>query len=491
MFEYVTRFPYGKRRDRQAPISNCAMARMISSGTATWRYACALMFVALLLNLHTLEVRSIVHDEAGSILNARRTMTSLVPVLTGRDPNMGLYYLLLHFWVAICGDSERAARSLSVIFAALAVPTLYLLGEKLFGRTAGLLASILLALNALIVKYAQITRSYALLVFLVTLASYFFVLELEQPSKRTRIKYLLASTFAMYAHYFAAYVLLAHALILVGVRRRAAFTREWLGLAGMILLLCAPGVIFAYRGISAIPGWIDPLSLKQVGGVLIELAGGSPIFLVLLLVSGACATLFAFRERRSWQYAFVLAWLMVPLVVNFAVSLVQPMFLSYYLIICVPALVLFGAAGIARIARPAVAGALVVLFVAIAAIRLVNYYRQTTVENWRDATRYVLDAASPDDGIVFYPDHPRKPFDYYVLPAKIPGPVNLQWQPLNYKQRIWLLIRKSDAAARNSTIEQFQSRLREHYRLLDKLGFYGVGIELYVRSGSNASIARQ
>ena len=150
------------------------MSQMVTIPTA-WREACALMLLALVLNLYTLGSRSIVHDESGSILKARETVASLVPVLTGGDPNMGLYYVLLHFWVRIWSDSEAGARSLSALFAALAVPTLYFLGKKLFGRSAGLLAAVLLALNAFILRHAQLARSYALLVFLVTLSSYFFV----------------------------------------------------------------------------------------------------------------------------------------------------------------------------------------------------------------------------------------------------------------------------------------------------------------------------
>src|SRR5215813_22481 len=209
----------------------------VPGGPASWRDAYVLMLLALVLNFQTLESRSIVLDEAASILYARRTISSLLLMLTGDDPNMGLYYVLLHFWVRIAGDSEAAVRSLSAVFAALAVPTLYFLGEGLFGRTAGLLSGLMLALNAFLIKYAQLARSYALRVFLATLSSYFFIVELEQPSKRARVGYLLASSLAIYAHYFAPYVLLAHAVTLVTVRRRAAFTRKWLGLATMIFLL--------------------------------------------------------------------------------------------------------------------------------------------------------------------------------------------------------------------------------------------------------------
>jgi mannosyltransferase len=73
-------------------------------------------------------------------------------VLTRYDPNMGLYYLLLNFWERIFGESEFAVRSLSALFGALSVSALYLLGARLYGPTVGLVAGLLLALDAFIVE---------------------------------------------------------------------------------------------------------------------------------------------------------------------------------------------------------------------------------------------------------------------------------------------------------------------------------------------------
>lgn len=455
--------------------------RLLACAPAAWRTVCALTLLGLLLNLVHLGTKSIVLDESTSVVYARLSLTSLLPVLTGGDPNMGLYYVLLNFRVRIFGESEAGVRSLSALFAALAVPMVYLLGARLFGRTAGLVAGLLLALDAFIVRYAQTARAYALLALLVTLSSYFFVVELERPSKRSRIGYVLASTLAVYAHYFAAYVLVAHLATVVVIRRRAALTREWLGVAAAILLLCFPEVIFAYRGGAVLISWIERPSLNDIGAVFVDFAGGSQLLLLALLAGGCYATVSTVREHRSWPHGFVAAWLLVPVVLNFAVSFVQPMFLSYYLIICVPALFLFGATAIARVRPPAVAGALVALLVWLSVTHLVTYYGRDSFENWRDATRYVLAAARPGDGIVFYPEYARKPFDYYARQAGGAGPANLKGQPLAGKQRVWLLIRESDAAAGRSEVQQLQSSLTERYSLADRLGFRRVGVELYVR----------
>src|SRR5208282_1957642 len=82
------------------------------------------------------------------------------------------------------------------------------------------------------------------------LSSYFLAVELEQPSRRGRIGYVLTSSLAVYAHYLAALVLLVHFGTVVAMKRRAAFKREWLGVAMAILLLCSPGVIVAYPAVA-------------------------------------------------------------------------------------------------------------------------------------------------------------------------------------------------------------------------------------------------
>ena len=45
-----------------------------------------------------------------------------IPALLRQDGSPPLYYLLLHAWIGMFGDGEAATRSLSLLFAALAVP---------------------------------------------------------------------------------------------------------------------------------------------------------------------------------------------------------------------------------------------------------------------------------------------------------------------------------------------------------------------------------
>ena len=115
----------------------------------------ALTGLAAVLTLHGLGPKSIDFDEAVSVAHARLGPTGLWSVLSGGDPNTGLYYALLDGWMRIFGDGEVAVRSLGAIAAVLAVPVVALLGIRLFGRRAGLAAGLVLALNAFFIQYAQ------------------------------------------------------------------------------------------------------------------------------------------------------------------------------------------------------------------------------------------------------------------------------------------------------------------------------------------------
>lgn len=448
------------------------------------RAAGALLLLALLVNVVHLGSKSMVLDECASAAYARADRIELIHVLVRSDPNMSLYYVLLNFWVRVFGDSEAALRVPSALFGALTVPAFYLLGRRLFGATAGLVAGLLLALNPFMVRYAQTARSYSLLALLITLSSIFFVREIEQPSRSNRIGYVITSGLAFYAHYFAAYVLAAHMLTILAVKRRSALTRTWLGVAAAILLACAPEALIVYHsgGVREHLGWVPPASVSDVGLILFDFAGRRRLLLVLPLAGGCYALALAWRERRAWPVELVALWLLVPMALSFWASLVQPMFITRYLIICVPALILLGVAGIARLRPPIVAAAVAALLVWSSATGLAAYYAGETPENWRDATRHVLASTVDGDGAVFVPNWAYSPFAYYARQSGVAGPVNLDAQPALKTQRIWLVIREADVKIKLAQPLSVQASLRERgFQLVEQRAFAGVEVDLYVR----------
>src|ERR1700730_16345292 len=109
--------------------------------------------LAAVLRLDALTGKSFWFDEGISVDVARLPWLQFLRMMWFGEANMALYYLLLRFWLTM-GSSEGFVRGLSVLFSVATVPPIFFLGARLFGRRVGLLAALLLAINAYHIHYA-------------------------------------------------------------------------------------------------------------------------------------------------------------------------------------------------------------------------------------------------------------------------------------------------------------------------------------------------
>ena len=110
-------------------------------------------------------------DEAFSVWMSWQPVGKLLGWLVRIDQHPPLYYLLLHFWMAL-GDDEATVRALSALFGTLTVPVMYLVGRRLADKRVGLLAALILAVSPFHVRFAQEARMYTLLALNASLALY-------------------------------------------------------------------------------------------------------------------------------------------------------------------------------------------------------------------------------------------------------------------------------------------------------------------------------
>ena len=182
----------------------------------TWGLPSLLLVIALGFNLYRLGVPSIWFDEAFSVELARQPFPLLWHIIFGLEPNMELYYLFLHFWLAFTAlfglhDTEFVVRLPSAIFAALSTVVLFLLGRRFLGVTAGLIGASLYLLNDLQLLYAQQTRSYSLQLLLICIVWYALLAAMTTETRQRRwwICFAVATTLAVYAHLFSLLILLS------------------------------------------------------------------------------------------------------------------------------------------------------------------------------------------------------------------------------------------------------------------------------------------
>ncbi len=382
-----------------------------------------IVLLGAVLRLAHLGAKSIWEDEGVSIAIARLPAYQFLRILWRREANMALYYGLLRLWLP-WGGSEAYIRSLSVIFALLTLVLVYWLGKRLYSAWTGVIAAFLLAINAFHVRYSQEARSYSLVVFLVTLSTCFLVAAVEDSSPRNWKGYLATASLAVYAQFFAILVVGAHATALwfspAGKEAQNNF-RHSLRHIGLYTLPI--WVFIATTGAGPLR-WIRRPGLSDLYRFLLALTGngGNPLLLLVL----ACCALLLWpavgewrRNRRSlaaWRYVLVLAWAVVPTLATLAGSQLLPAFQSRYLIISLPAVVLAAAAGIAQLRRGWMIAGLTALMAWFSLAGVRSYYRadfDLAREDWRDATRYILDRSQPGDALIFSESESRMPFEYY------------------------------------------------------------------------------
>src|SRR3954447_1785926 len=169
-------------------------------------------------------------DEGVTVALLKLGFGDLFTALRHSESTPPLYYYLAWLWAKVFGLNEAGLRSLSALAGTLTVPVAYVAGASLVTRRAGLVVAALAAFNPLLVWYSQESRSYALLVLLVTASFAFFA--------QDRVGWWAAASVAALAtHYFAAFVVLPEAVWLAWeLRRRALWPLAAVAAAGAALL---------------------------------------------------------------------------------------------------------------------------------------------------------------------------------------------------------------------------------------------------------------
>jgi hypothetical protein len=114
-------------------------------------------------------------DETFSVWMAGHSVGDMLQWIAKIDQNPPLYYLLLHYWMVINGDTPYYVRLLSVLFGTGTIPIIYLIGKRISGAAMGLAAAALMASSLFHIYYAQEVRMYTLLTFNAAVAIYALV----------------------------------------------------------------------------------------------------------------------------------------------------------------------------------------------------------------------------------------------------------------------------------------------------------------------------
>jgi mannosyltransferase len=410
------------------------------------------MLATAAIGWHGIGVPELWRDELASWQAASRTVPQLVGMLHHVDAVLGAYYLLLHYWMALFGDSATAMRAPSLIAMTGAAGVVALTARRLGGPAAGLAAGLVFAVIPSVSRYGQEARPYAFVTFFAALATLLLLRAMERPSGRRWALYALAIAATGLSNVLGLCLLAGHAgCAAIGTWRPApgSVGRRWEVALGFVLA-AAVGValdlpvIIAGRSQAAeqIGGLARPAITALTGqdgslGVWPELFCSTAVAVAVLVLAAL-----SLRGPGGRASAYSLLTALVPILVLWSASQgPNSYWYARYLLFTVPAWAVAAGLGISGIGGLAITGpgtggtgeagrrppgraarglAVAVIVALIAALGLPDQHaiRRGEAHNWwsypnpvgdipvnyRGAANLIADQERPGDGIVFQRD---------------------------------------------------------------------------------------
>ena len=362
----------------------------------------------LTLTLTRLTTASIWFDEAYSAYLTHYNLTDLTHY-TAIDVHPPLYYYLLKGWTNLFGNSVAAYRSLSVVLGIIALVLIYFLIKKLFSRKAASLATFLVAISPMFVRYGTETRMYMLVITIAVAATLVFYKLLHSAKKRWAILYGVLICLGMWTHYFTAVIWLSHwAYRYIYLHRhglhgrqlaKTYFDQNWLLAHGLAIVCYLPWIPVALEQMSGLGGgfWIPSLTVNTLSDYLSQFLmyqnggdiGGWLVVMVLGVVVLAAWLGYHIYQRSSGAQRDNLLLIMTiafaPAALLFILSLppLTPMFIDRYLLTALVFLaILMGLIIILSRRQPWAVAGLTVLLVVCFGFGIYNVYRLGTYGNF-------------------------------------------------------------------------------------------------------------
>lgn len=180
-------------------------------------YIWPILVLASALRIYQINDRDFWYDEAFTGIAVREKFHDMM-VMTINDVHPPLYYIFAKYFSAFFGYSVFGIRLFSAFFGVLGVWALYLFTKELFDRRTALWASLIIAISPFAVQYSQEARMYAMLVFFITIAAFFFVKALKTDRAKYYILWGIFTGLSCLTHYMGIIFSFVYLLVFVAWR---------------------------------------------------------------------------------------------------------------------------------------------------------------------------------------------------------------------------------------------------------------------------------
>ena len=175
---------------------------------STTIYLIIIMLIALILRAFHLNFDGLWNDEIYTAYTASPKLSfGDVYHFTIHDIHPPLHHFINKIWCMIIGHNDLSIRVLNMVFGFFAVLSVYHLTKLIFTKRTAFYAALLAAVNFYLIKYSQEVRPYSMLILLTNFSFYYFVLLVRDGYQKVRaIRYVVITTFMLYTHYFALFL---------------------------------------------------------------------------------------------------------------------------------------------------------------------------------------------------------------------------------------------------------------------------------------------
>ena len=467
-----------------------------------------IFLLGLFLRVCYLGAESMWFDEVYSIGMSHLSPINIVKeIFRQHENNPPLYYVLLHYWIIIFGDSEFASRMLSVIPGSLSVLLIYKFGKELFNKNAGLIAALIMAVSVFQIKYSQEARTYSLIVFLALLSNYFFFRLLSAHKFKFMLGYILTSALLIYDHYYWVFYIAAQNIyvfskLLVNVRGGWPGFKWWILLQLTLVVISLPELIML-SGAYALRGgfWIERPNINAIVDPLLRFSGSIPLLILFFVLSvNVILNAFGINSKSAFNEVFSrlrgftqnLAFSEVDRVYLLVVLLFTPIILPFivsrnftsiygarYMIGASSILYILVAAGIDKLGLNKAKIFVVILIVCLSLIQVYRYYESVEKHQWREAVNYIEENAPPGDLIIVYPDYELGSLEYYLKrndlkTMTLPQKPNLDFDLSG--ENAWVISSYLISADQDSRNAVSETNLKKYNKLLSVKDYYKLKI---------------
>lgn len=134
---------------------------------------------------------------------SKNTVIEVIKTLFNEDFHTPLYFVMLHFWGKLFGNSDFLLRSMGLFFTVLTIPVSFYVVKDLFNKYSAYFVALFLSVSAFNVHYSVELRFYGTAILFAILSTYYFVKFVQISDKTNLCLYSFFSLMLLYTFNFS------------------------------------------------------------------------------------------------------------------------------------------------------------------------------------------------------------------------------------------------------------------------------------------------